>query len=122
MSFSYDLASPTDVTRVRRHISDTNEETAIFSDEEIQFALDEEGSVSAAVIACIKQIIAKLASEPNMQADWLRVDWATSLTHWKGLLAEKKTEFGLGWQSSSGGQHSYRADSLQKEAPDYGEE
>jgi hypothetical protein len=47
---------------------------------------------------------------------------ATAITAWKGLLAEKKQEFGLGWQSSSGGQHSYRPDTLQKQAPDYGEE
>jgi hypothetical protein len=122
MSFSYDLVTPTDVTRVRRHISDTEEATAIYSDEEISFILSEEGTVAKAVIACIKQVIAKLAAEPNMKADWLQIDWATAITAWKGLLAEKKQEFGLGWQSSSGGQHSYRPDTLQKQAPDYGEE
>lgn len=122
MSFSYDLVTPTDVTRVRRHISDTEEATAIYSDEEISFILTEEGTVAKAVIACIKQVIAKLAAEPNMKADWLQIDWATAITAWKGLLAEKKQEFGLGWISSSGGQHSYRPDTLQKQAPDYGEE
>lgn len=122
MSFSYDLVTPTDVTRVRRHISDTEEATAIYSDEEISFILSEEGTVAKAVIACIKQVIAKLAAEPNMKADWLQIDWATAITAWKGLLAEKKQEFGLGWQSSSGGQHSYRPDTLQKVEPDYGEE
>jgi hypothetical protein len=122
MSFSYDLVTPTDVTRVRRHISDTEEATAIYSDEEISFILSEEGTVAKAVIACIKQVIAKLAAEPNMKADWLQIDWATAITAWKGLLAEKKQEFGLGWQSSSGGQHSYRPDTLQKAPPDYGEE
>jgi hypothetical protein len=40
----------------------------------------------------------------------------------KIALANVRTEFGLGWQSSSGGQHSYRPDSLLKEAPDYGED
>jgi hypothetical protein len=122
MSFSYDLVTPTDVTRVRRHISDTEEATAIYSDEEISFILSEEGTVAKTVIACIKQVIAKLAAEPNMKADWLQIDWASAIAAWKGLLAEKKQEFGLGWQSSSGGQHSYRPDTLQKVEPDYGEE
>ena len=122
MTFSFDLVTPTDVTRVRRHISDTDETTAIFSDEEIQFNLDEEGTVNKAVIALIKQIIAKLSNEPDMQADWLRVDWRRSSDAWFKLLEDKKQEFGLGWHVVSGGQHSYRPDSLQKEAPDYGEE
>lgn len=122
MTFTYDLVTPTDVTRVRRHLGDTDQNTAIFSDEEISFILDEEGTVAKAVIACIKTIIAKLSAEPNMKADWLQVDWATAMAGWKTLLAEKKTEFNLGWQLSSGGQHSYRPDSLQKEAPDYEEE
>jgi hypothetical protein len=122
MTFTYNLAVPNDITRVRRHISDTVEATAIYSDEEITFFLAEEGTVAKTVIACIKQIKAKLAAEPNMKADWLQVDWASAMAAWDKLLAEKKTEFGLGWQVSSGGQHSYRPDSLQKEAPDYGEE
>lgn len=121
MTFSYDLATPTDVTRVRRHISDTDQATAIFSDEEITFFLAEEGTVAKTVIACIKQIKAKLAAEPNMKADWLQIDWADAMAAWDKLLAEKKSEFGLGWQVSSGGQHAYRPDSLQKEPPDYGE-
>jgi hypothetical protein len=122
MSFTYNLATPDDIARVRRHISDTAEATAIFSDEEITFFLAEEGTVAKTVIACIKQVIAKLAAEPNMKADWLQIDWASAIAAWRGLLAEKKTEFGLGWQVSSGGQHSFRPDTLQKEAPDYGEE
>lgn len=121
MTFTYDLATPNDITRVRSHISDTVEATAIYSDEEINFFLSEEGSVAKTVIRCIRQVIAKLAAEPNMKADWLQVDWATAQAAWKTLLAEKKSEFGLGWQSSSGGQHSYRPDSLQKKPPYYGE-
>jgi len=122
MTFSYDLVTPTDVTRVRRHIGDTDQTTAMFPDEEIQFILDEEGSVGAAVIACIKTIKARLSMEPDMQADWLKVDWRRSAEGWNTLLEEKKQEFGLGWHSGDSAQHSYRPDSLQKTAPDYGEE
>lgn len=122
MTFSYDLVTPTDVTRVRRHISDTDETTAIFSDEEIQFNLDEEGTVNKAVIALIKQIIAKLSNEPDMQADWLKIDWRRSSEAWFKMLSEKKREFGLGAVIDSGGSHAYRPDTLQKTAPDYGEE
>lgn len=122
MTFTYNLVTPNDITRVRSHISDTVQATALYSDEEITFFLSEEGSVAKTVIRCIRQVIAKLAAEPNMKADWLQVDWATGLAAWKSLLAEKKSEFGLGWQLTSGGEHSFRPDSLQKEAPDYGEE
>lgn len=121
MAFTYNLASPNDITRIRRHISDTVEATAIYSDEELTFFLAEEGTVAKTVIACIKQVIAKLAAEPNMKADWLQVDWASAIAAWRVLLADKKQEFGLGWQVGSGGQHVYRPDSDQKEAPDYGE-
>lgn len=122
MTFSYDLVTPTDVTRVRRHISDTDETTAIFSDEEIQFNLDEEGTVNKAVIALIKQIIAKLSNEPDMKADWLQIDWRRSSEAWFKMLSDKKREFGLGAVIDSGGRHSFRPDTLQKTAPDYGEE
>jgi hypothetical protein len=122
MTFTYNLAAPDDVTRVRYHIGDTVEATAIFSDEEITFAIDEEGTWQKAVIASIRSVMARIAGEPDMTADWLKVDWRRSSDNWQMLLTEKKNQFGLGATASSGGRHAYRPDSLQKSTPDYGEE
>lgn len=96
MTFTYILSPPNNITRVRFHLSDRTEETAIFSDEEIQFAIDETGTWQGAVIACIRAVIGMLAAEPDMQADWLRVDWRRAAENWKLLLSEKAQEFGIG--------------------------
>lgn len=123
MTFTYTPSTtPTDLTKVRYYIQDTDSTVAMYTDEEINMVLAIEGTVGAASVSLLKRKITELSNNPNMQADWLRVDWSTTLAALKVALAEVKTEFGLGWQSSSGGQHSYRPDSLLKEAPDYGEE
>lgn len=123
MTFTYTPSTtPTDLTKVRYTIQDTDSTVAMYTDEEINMVLAIEGTVGAASVSLLKRKITELSNNPNMQADWLRVDWSTTLAALKVALAEVKTEFGLGWQSSSGGQHSYRPDSLLKEAPDYGEE
>lgn len=123
MTFTYTPSTtPTDLTKVRYTIQDTDSTVAMYTDEEINMVLAIEGTVGAASVSLLKRKITELSNNPNMQADWLRVDWSTTLAALKVALAEVKTEFGLGWQSSSGGQHSYRPDSLQKEAPDYEED
>jgi len=123
MTFTYTPSTtPTDLTKVRYYIQDTDSTVAMYTDEEINMVLAIEGTVGAASVSLLKRKITELSNNPNMQADWLRVDWSTTLAALKVALAEVKTEFGLGWQSSSGGQHSYRPDTLLKEAPDYGEE
>jgi hypothetical protein len=123
MTFTYEpSATADDVTLVRYYISDTVRETAMYSDEEITMIVARKGTVGAAAQSLLEGKIRELSNNPNMQADWLRVDWSTTLEALKTALAAVKSEFGLGWQSSSGGQHSYRPDTLLKEAPDYGEE
>lgn len=120
MTFTYNLASPNDITRVRFHTGDTIEESAISSDEQITFVISESGTWQKAVIACIRHNIARLATEPDMEADWLKIDWRRSADNWKLLLSEKSQEFGLGKaRASSGGQHVHRVDGLQKTEPDW---
>lgn len=120
MTFTYNLASPDDITRVRFHLGDTTEETAIFSDEEITFITGEAGTWQKAVIACIRSVMGRLAAEPDMQADWLKIDWRRSADSWKLLLSEKSQEFGVGKaRASSGGQHAFRPDGLIKSEPDW---
>ena len=123
MTFTYTPSSPTNLTRVRYHIGDTEEVTAIFSDEEINFVLTEEAAetsvVGATVVSCITSVIARLNHEPDMQADWLKIDWRRSAENWRVLLAEKKQKFGLSPRGSTGGQYGWRPDTLQTEEPDY---
>lgn len=119
MTFTYNLADPNNITRVRYHIGDVIEEAAIFSDEEIAFILAEEGDDwRAAVIASIRGIMARIGHEPDMQADWLRIEWRTSSENWRRLLSEKKREFGLGARASGGGEHAWRPD-LQDKPPSW---
>lgn len=123
MTFTYTpSATPDDVTLVRYYVRDTDSSAAMWSDEEINMILSQKGSVGAASKSLLENKITELSNNPDMKADWLQVDWATALAALKLALANVTREFGLGWQLSSGGQHAYRPDSLQKEAPDYGEE
>lgn len=120
MTFTYNLTTPDDITRVRFHLGDTTEATAIFSDEEITFITSEAGTWQRAVIECIRSVMARLAAEPDMTADWLRVDWRRATENWKLLLSEKAQEFGLGKaRASSGGNHAFRPDGLVKSEPDW---
>ena len=122
MTFTYTPLNPTDLTRVRYHIGDNDADTEIFSDEEINFVLAEEGSVGKAVISCIHTIMARLANTPDTQADWLKVDWRRSAESWQDLLSRKQQQFGIGGiQVSSRSRHAYRPDSDLKTSPDYDE-
>jgi len=118
MTFTYTPATPTDITRVRFHIADTVEAVADFSDEEIQFIIDETGGYKAAVISCIRSLMAKLAKDVDFKADWLQVDSSRSVAGLEKLLNEKLNEFGIS-RVRANVVHRYRPDSRQHEAPDY---
>lgn len=124
MTFTYTVIdTPTDLTKVRYHIGDTESAAAIFTDEEISMVLAMNSAaaspVNAAVLSLILTAKAKLNHEPDMTADWLRIDWRRSAEHWDKLLAEKRREFGLGFVFAGGGSHAYRPDTHQHEEPTY---
>lgn len=126
MTFTYNIASPTDRERVRFHVGDTDSATAIFSDEEIAFVLemvgqvtDNDGTYKDAVIMLIQRIQTMIAHKPDTKADWLSVDWKRSAEHWRVLLAQKRREFNKGFRVVGEGKTTYRQDSAQTEAPDY---
>lgn len=118
MTFTYTPATPTDITRVRFHTGDTVEAAAIHTDEDIQFAIDEEGGWQQAVIALLQHLIARLAATPDFQADWLRVDSSRSLSGYRALLAEKRRAFGITALRATA-RPVYRSDSAQTEAPEW---
>lgn len=110
MTFTYNLTNPNDITRVRYHLGDTDEPTAIYQDEEIAFAISENGGWQRAVISLIKGCIVRLAHEPDMTADWLTINWRRSSDAWRSMLREKQAEFGLGATVNSGNQQVTRVD------------
>lgn len=122
MTFTYDVGNPGDLEEVRFKINDTDESVMMFSDEAINWRLTKHASatnpVGLTLVDLIKNRMAQLASEPDMTADWLKIDWRRSAENWRSLLAEVRREFGLGATVASGGQHAWRPD-LQKEAPVY---
>lgn len=119
MTFTYDLGTPDDNTRVRFHLGDTVEASAMFSDEEIAFVIDEEGTYQLAVISLIQGAMARLAQEPDMTADWLRIDWRRSAENWKRLLDEKRRKFGYGLTLTVSTAHPWRPDLGMCESPEY---
>lgn len=112
MTFSYTLPFATDTDRVRFHLGDTDATAVKFSDEEIAAVLTEAGDYKAAVLMCIRNLIARL-SQPDFKADWLQVSGADAVASWRKLYAEKAGEFGLasGRTMGSGVTHVVRGDS-----------
>lgn len=120
MTFTYDVSTVTDLTRIRYHIGDTDSTNAIYTDEEIAFIQAETATYKEAVIVLIEGIIAKIARDPNFRTDWLQVEVTSRLEMYERLLTEKRRQFGLKRVTAST-VHTYRADSLATEAPDYDE-
>ena len=96
MAFTYDPSSPDDITRVRFHIGDTTEATALFpDDDEITFAISEGGDWQNAVLFCIRNILARINADPDFSFDKLSINQESARKHWEWLLGEKYKEFGI---------------------------
>jgi len=121
MAFTYNVSSPTDLTRVRFHIQDTDSTAVKFTDEEITFVISEAGTWQKAVIQLIQALIAKLAHTPDATMDWLKVEPSKALASYQSLLIEKKRELGV-TNLVATAVHAYRADSNLTEAPDWASE
>ena len=120
MTFTFATDLSTDLALVRFHIGDTDSAGYFLADETITALLTSNGSVSGAVIACLRYIIGQL-SRPDVRADWLSVTNAEARKGYQALLVEKRQEFGLSSVSASA-THVYRVDSDQTEEPDYDDE
>lgn len=100
-SFTYDLLDANDITRVRFHVGDTSEDTALFPDDEITFAISEAGSWEGAVLFCIQNILARMNSDPDFTFDELEIDQDSQRKHWLALMQTKRDEFGIAFKSKS---------------------
>lgn len=121
MSFTYlgDLTTNRDY--VRFHCGDVVADESLLSDELIASLITSEGSKQRAVIAAIDHKIARL-SDPNFEADWLKVDNRAAVQSLEKLRANKAASLGIslsGLTFVSGVTHTYRADSEQTSEPDY---
>lgn len=118
MTFTYNLSPANDITRVRFSVGDTDSSTAVFSDEEINFRLTEDGDWKHAVIACLESMISRMAASPNFTADWLTVNNNSGLQYYTKLLALRRQEFGISGVVMNT-IYTYRADSNQTTAPTF---
>jgi len=111
--FNFDSSLTDNVSLVRFHIGDTDEDGYFVDDETIDYWLTQ-GTVGSAVIACIKYILSQLA-RPDFRLDWMSVSgMASAKKGYEDLLFRKETEFGLrSVIPTSTITSPYRADSLQ---------
>lgn len=118
MSFSYNLSTPNDITRVRYHLADTDADNVLFSDEEITFFVSENSTWQRAVIACLENLKARLATTPEFTADWLTIRNGASISALESLITSKRRELGVPMLTGTVS-YQYRPDSDQTEEPDY---
>lgn len=121
MAFTYTEDLTIDRDFIRFHTGDTDVESGacFLSDAVITSLVSVEGSKEKAVIAAIEHIISKL-SQPNFEADWLKIDNKSAREGFQKLLAEKQAKFGSKRFVGTAA-HTYRADSQQTETPTYPE-
>jgi len=114
MAFTYDPALSTNVSLVRFHIGDTNEDGAFLADETINYLVTTY-SVGEAVVRSIQYIITQL-SQPDFKLDWLSISNKEARAGYEKLLKEKAQEFGIRLSKltpTSTISQPYRADSYQ---------
>lgn len=110
MSFSFAAALTDDVSLVRFHIGDTNEDGHYLEDATIQYFVTASG-VGTAVIKCIQYIITQL-STPGFSLDWMSVNNADARAGFELLLKQKRQEFGVNVATAASTiSHAHRADS-----------
>ncbi len=113
-TFTFDNTLSTDLSLVRFHTGDTEEEGAYLFDETISGLLTIHGDVGGAVIAAIRYIITQLSS-PDFKKDWLSVSHKEARAGFETMLKMKAQELGvsLGATASSSISSAFRADSDQ---------
>ena len=101
MTFTYTPGAVDDVTRVRFWTGDTDSASAMWSNEEITMVVSEEGDYQGAVIALLEAALVKIGREPDMTADWLRVNWQNSTKTLEARLLNLKRKWGKGYKRTA---------------------
>lgn len=93
MTFTYSSSSiSTDLAKVRLAIGDTDSNTALLTDEEINYYLDRKGDVTLAAIDCVKAILAKLARDVDRNNLGMSATRSQKTQHYRDLLKDLQAE------------------------------
>lgn len=93
MSFTYsDDDLSTDLAKVRLQIDDTVAASALLTDEEIQYAIDDEPNVVAAAARSAEFILAKFAKDFNWEGDGTRIDKVARTRMYKEMVTSLRTK------------------------------
>lgn len=114
MPFTFNPALADNISLVRFHIGDTNENGHYLEDATINYFVTTY-DLATAVIRCIQYIITQL-STPNFSQDWLTVSNEQARAGYEALLKQKALELGVSLTrvtASSTISLPYRADSYQ---------
>lgn len=94
--------SNSDIDKVRFRCGDTGGSTFdernefFLSNSEVQFAINESGSVNQAALACAKRIKSKLAREADAEAGDGVVDFSQRMQHYEQIIKDLERETSLG--------------------------
>lgn len=119
MAFTFVEDLATDKDKVRFYIGDTDEKTAMFSDELIAGTITLEGDYQKATVSLMENILVKIGRQPDLTADWLRVNWGGSRETLEKRLSDLRSRLGVRSRRTGYSKASYRSDSLQTEEPDW---
>lgn len=96
MAFTYDLSALSDnpVYQVRFRLGDTDENTASFQDEEIEYALScNNNNVTLACIDCVEALLPRVAQQTEFSVGpYSEKRGAASYDYWTKLLADLKAK------------------------------
>lgn len=96
MAFTYNTDLSTDRDKVRFYTGDTDESTHQLADATIDALITLEGDYKAATIEALEGLLAKINREPDLTADWLRVNWQGS----RGALEDQLLRLNRKWGSN----------------------
>lgn len=107
----------TDVDKVRLLIGDTNVADALFSDEELQWFIDEESSIDAAAAGACESLARKYAQDANFAQDDSKFDLGDRAKHFAALAKELRARASGGLRVS----RTQRVDGYSDDVPNRGE-
>lgn len=84
MTFSFAIPFD-DIARIRLEVGDTVADNHRFEDELLTALIAEYGDWKTATVTCFNLIIAQIASRPDFQADWLKVETTKAIPHYTAL-------------------------------------
>lgn len=105
MSFTFNAALTTDISKVRARVGDTTESGRFLEDETITAYLTEAGNVGQAAILCCEFIIGQLSRNYDRSNLGMSATRSQQITQYQSLLRDLRTRASLGVSASFTGQN-----------------